>query len=113
MREYVWRFKKINFNGIRPEDKAPLLMVAVMNKDLETMKLLLHQSAAVHAKNSGGIHAIQISAAKGHLEGIKLLTTRRSLVSIGNEEFNIPLMFAAFSGNCHVIDYLVKSGVSV
>lgn len=100
-------------NAKREGDLATPLIIAASSTNLEMMEMLLKYKARVHATDNDGNFAIHHSAANGHLEGVKLLMSKRCLPSVGNRRYKTPLMYATMNGHYKVVEYLVKHGVSM
>jgi ankyrin repeat protein len=103
--------------------KDMLLMDAIYNGYLESVKYLVENHADINEKNQHGVTPLFIAVNREHLEIVKYLVEKGANVNMRNDEDEVsvaiirggstPLLVAASNGHLEIVKYLVENGADV
>lgn len=90
-----------------------ILIMAVINNDIKTVKFCLENRADVNAASESGATALIEAAGAGNLEITTLLVNHGALVNMADNSGFTPLIYAAISGNVKVVQFLLDKGADI
>jgi hypothetical protein len=98
-------------NGLRRN--ALMYASASENGNLEIVKLLLDNGAAVNGVDSTGMTALMLAAERGHLQIVILLLDNGAAVNGVDSTGMTALMLAAEAGHLQIVILLLNSGANI
>lgn len=96
------------------EDRATLLVTAILNDDVEKVNYLLEREESIQILiNEDGDTPLNVSALAGHADLVKLLLSKGADIEARNVNGSTPLLQAARRGYPEIISLLLSEGANI
>ena len=89
------------------------LMVAAINGDVDTIKLLLEESVDIEASSNNGETALMLGASRGHHDVVRILLSSGANIDATNAKGWTTLMLAVRDKDEKTVDLLLSNGADV